>query len=65
MTRLYGSFQDANQVWIVMELGQGGDLLEKLLAEGRAMAEAYVCQKIAMPTLTALKQMHEAHLIHR
>lgn len=52
-------------MWLVMELGEGGDLLEKLLAEGRAMGEAHVCQNIALPLLTTLKAVHELHIIHR
>ena len=65
MTRLHGAFQDSHQVWLVMELGEGGDLLEKLLAEGHAMTEAHVCKKIAVPLLTTLKALHELHIIHR
>ena len=65
MTRLHGAFQDSQQVWLVMELGEGGDLLEKLLAEGRAMHEANVCQRIAVPLLTALEALHALHIIHR
>lgn len=48
-----------------MELGEGGDLLEKLLADGQPMTEEHVCTKIAVPLLIALKHLHELHIIHR
>lgn len=65
MARLHGAFQDQNQVWLVMELGEGGDLLEQLLAEGRPMTEAHVSQNILYPLLVTLKALHEHHIIHR
>lgn len=48
-----------------MELGPGGDLLERFLAEGRIMTEARVCRKIAVPLLVSLKALHDLHIIHR
>ncbi|KAK9807170.1 hypothetical protein WJX73_003400 [Symbiochloris irregularis] len=65
VTRLYGAFQDESQIWLVMELGQGGDLLQRFLKEGRIMSEARVCQRVAMPLLAALKSLHELNIIHR
>lgn len=43
----------------------GGDLLEQLLREGRAMAEKRVVRDVVLPTLTALAHLHAAGIIHR
>ena len=65
MTRLYHAFQDANTFWLVMELGQGGDLLERLLSEGKAMTEQAVCSSVAIPILETLAVLHDMFIIHR
>lgn len=48
-----------------MEYCSGGDLLEQLLREGRAMAEKRVVREVVLPTLTALTYLHAAGIIHR
>jgi serine/threonine protein kinase len=40
-----GAFQDSKQIYIVMEHAAGGDLLEQLLREGRAMTEKRVVRE--------------------
>lgn len=65
MTRLYHAFQDPSTYWLVMELGQGGDLLERLLSEGKAMTEQAVCSSVAVPILETLAVLHDMHIIHR
>jgi hypothetical protein len=64
-TAYTGAFQDSKQIYIVMEHCSGGDLLEQLLREGRAMAEKRVVQEVVLPTLTALAYLHAAGIIHR
>ncbi|GMH33480.1 hypothetical protein BSKO_01314 [Bryopsis sp. KO-2023] len=61
----YGAFQDAMCMYIVMECCSGGDLLEKLLAEGRAMSEKRVVNEVAIPLLISLSCTHKLDLIHR
>jgi len=41
-----GAFQDSKQIYIVMEHASGGDLLEQLLKEGRAMTEKRVVREV-------------------
>uniref|UniRef100_A0A383WNW0 Protein kinase domain-containing protein n=1 Tax=Tetradesmus obliquus TaxID=3088 RepID=A0A383WNW0_TETOB len=64
-TAYTGAFQDSKQIYIVMEHCSGGDLLEQLLREGRAMAEKRVVREVVLPTLTALAYLHAAGIIHR
>lgn len=44
--RYIGAFQDSRQIYIVMERAEGGDLLESLLAEGRAMTERRAVREV-------------------
>jgi serine/threonine protein kinase len=62
---MYEAFQDRSHIYIVMEYCSGGDLLERLLNEGRAMREGRVALQVALPMLQALKHMHAYHIIHR
>ena len=39
ITSYYGAFQDSKHIYIVMEYCARGDLLERLLSEGRAFSE--------------------------
>ena len=55
ITAYHGAFQTANEICIVMEYCPRGDLLEHLLAEGRAFSEARVAQVAA--TLLATLQV--------
>ncbi len=43
-----GAFQDSKQIYIVMEHAAGGDLLEQLLKEGRAMTEKRVVREVRL-----------------
>ncbi len=65
VTRFYGACQDRAHIYLVMELCPGGDLLDLLLREGRAMDERRVAAAFAAPLLTALSRMHALHVIHR
>jgi hypothetical protein len=47
VTDFLGAFQDHRQMYIVMEHCVGGDLLEQLLREGRAMTEKRVAQEVS------------------
>ena len=48
-----------------MEHCSGGDLLEQLLKEGRAMTEQRVALEVALPVLTSLSHIHNLRIIHR
>ncbi|PSC75138.1 exostosin-like glycosyltransferase [Micractinium conductrix] len=61
----YGAFHDEAHLFIVMEYCGGGDLLEKLLRDKKAMNERRVAQEVALPCLSILKTMHEMRIIHR
>ena len=61
----YGAFHDDAHLYIVMEHCGGGDLLEKLLRDKKAMNERKVAVEVAYPCLAILKKMHEMRIIHR
>ena len=65
ITLFHCAFQDSKHIYIVMEHCTGGDLLERLLKEGRAMHEHRVALEIAHPLLSALAHMHQLRIIHR
>ena len=65
ITQFHGAFQDAYQIFLVMEYCGGGDLLERLLKEGRAMSERRVILEVAVPLLKTLQHMHSYSIIHR
>ena len=65
VARFLGAFQDSVQITIVMEWCSGGDLLEQLLQEGRAMSEARVALVVAGPLLNTLQHLHALDIIHR
>ena len=52
-------------IFIVMEFCSGGDLLEKLLREKKAMNEKRVALEVALPCLAILAKLHELRIIHR
>jgi serine/threonine protein kinase len=60
-----GAFQDQKQMYIVMEHAGGGDLLEQLLKEGRAMTEKRTVIEVVLPCLAALVHMHDLGIVHR
>ena len=65
ITQFYGAFQDAYQIFLVMEYCAGGDLLDRLLDEGRAMSERRVILEVAVPLLKTLQHLHSYSIIHR
>ena len=61
----YGAFHDDASIYIIMEYCAGGDLLEKLLRDKKAMNEKKVALEIALPCLTILQKLHDVRIIHR
>lgn len=54
ITAYHGAFQTQNEICIVMEYCTRGDLLERLLSEGRAFSEPRVAE-VAATLLTTLQ----------
>lgn len=65
MVEWYAAFCDDARLYIVMELCGGGDLLEKLLRDKKAMSERRVAVEVAQPCLAILRTLHEMRIIHR
>lgn len=61
----YGCFQDEDHVFIIMEYCAGGDLLEHLLRDKKAMSERRAAADVARPLLEVLARMHALRIIHR
>ena len=59
------AFDDAGRVHLVMEACPGGDLLERLLHEGRAFGEARAAVEVAAPLLKTLAALHALSIVHR
>ena len=65
IVQFYGSFRDTDRVFLIMELCEGGDLLEVLLARKVPFSERRAIQKIAVPLLTSVACVHSLNIIHR
>jgi len=65
IVQFYGSFRDTERVFLIMELCEGGDLLEVLLARKVPFSERRAIQKIAVPLLTSVACVHSLNIIHR
>ena len=63
--KFYEAFQDARQVYIVMEHCVRGDLLDLLLREGQSWPEFRVCVQAAVPLLSVLQELHSLGIVHR
>lgn len=61
----YGAFQDDRYFYIIMEYCPGGDLLEHLLRDRKAMSERRAALEVARPLLTTLASLHTLNIIHR
>jgi hypothetical protein len=65
VVEFYGAFQDEEHVFIVMEYCAGGDLLEYLLRDRKAMSERRAAADVARPLLAVLARLHALRVIHR
>eukprot|EP00747_Dinoflagellata_sp_TGD_P021980 gnl/TRDRNA2_/TRDRNA2_128830_c1_seq1.p1 gnl/TRDRNA2_/TRDRNA2_128830_c1~~gnl/TRDRNA2_/TRDRNA2_128830_c1_seq1.p1 ORF type:complete len:528 (-),score=106.26 gnl/TRDRNA2_/TRDRNA2_128830_c1_seq1:291-1853(-) len=63
IVRLYESFEDGSQVYIVMEACTGGELNDAMLAEG-PFCEA-TCWTLTRQMLCAVNYMHNKGFVHR
>jgi serine/threonine protein kinase len=65
VVEFYSAFQDENYYYIVMEYCPGGDLLEFLLRDRKAMSERRCAANVAFPLLATISRLHELNIIHR
>lgn len=65
VVQFYGGFQDTERIFLIMELCEGGDLLEVLMARKVPFSERRAIQKIAVPLLTSVACIHSLNIIHR
>lgn len=65
MVEFYGAFQDDRHYYIMMEHCPGGDLLEYMLKDKKAMSEKKAAAFVAQPLLVTLSHLHGLHIIHR
>ncbi|OBA28027.1 Pkinase-domain-containing protein, partial [Hanseniaspora valbyensis NRRL Y-1626] len=63
IVKLHDFFEDAENFYIVMDLVEGGDLMDFIAENGSIEEEA--CCEIAFQILQAVKYMHERNITHR
>ncbi len=61
--RLYEFFQDTRNYYLVTELGEGGELLNKIL-NMHSFSER-VAARIMKQVLSAVAYCHAKHVVHR
>lgn len=65
VAQIYSTFEDANNIYIIMEYCEGGDLFKTMLMQGGVLEEQWVCVEIIAPLLRILEKMHSLKLLHR
>ncbi|XP_020551820.1 CDPK-related protein kinase-like isoform X3 [Sesamum indicum] len=64
IVQLYDAFEDADNVYIVMELCEGGELLDRILARGGKFSEDYA-KAVIIQILNAVAFCHLQGVVHR
>ena len=64
VVRLEAAYEDADSVWLVMQMAEGGELFERLLERGAGMTESEA-QVILAQALDALTYLHARGIVHR
>ncbi|KAL0384179.1 UNVERIFIED_CONTAM: CDPK-related protein kinase [Sesamum radiatum] len=64
IVQLYDAFEDADNVYIVMELCEGGELLDRILARGGKFSEDYA-KAVIIQILNAVAFYHLWGVVHR
>lgn len=62
--RLYEAFEDANAIYLVLELCEGGDLLERVATTNAQMPEREAA-KLLVQMLGAIQHLHMHGVVHR
>eukprot|EP00798_Chlamydomonas_sp_ICE-L_P012757 gene12757-16008_t len=63
--RLYSSFRQADNVVLVQEYADGGDLLQLLLKNGSRLSERTAVTLVVQPILKAIAYLHDESIVHR
>ena len=63
--QLLAHFEDASEVYLVLESCDGGDLFKTMMKAGGRLPEATVCVDIVLPLLRVLESLHTLSIIHR
>jgi serine/threonine protein kinase len=61
---LYGYFQDAKNLYLILEFAEGGEYTKYLAQYGHTMSET-VCRAHMGQVLSGLAHMHNRHVMHR
>ena len=59
VVRLYGSYEDAAHLTLVMELCQSGDLFKTMLMHGGALDEHWVATQVRQHRVGVAKRVHQ------
>ena len=62
--KLFGAFEDATYIYLVLQLAHG-DLHRKYLAKGVRLTDRELVRAVVQPLLTALRHAHSRGIIHR
>eukprot|EP00746_Dinoflagellata_sp_MGD_P007591 gnl/MRDRNA2_/MRDRNA2_115046_c0_seq1.p1 gnl/MRDRNA2_/MRDRNA2_115046_c0~~gnl/MRDRNA2_/MRDRNA2_115046_c0_seq1.p1 ORF type:complete len:530 (+),score=113.82 gnl/MRDRNA2_/MRDRNA2_115046_c0_seq1:81-1670(+) len=62
--KLYETFEDAKFYYMVMELCEGGELFDKIIAADTGFSEV-LASKVVRQIARAVKYMHSLHIAHR
>eukprot|EP00798_Chlamydomonas_sp_ICE-L_P017650 gene17650-23995_t len=65
VAELYSCFADDDNIYLIMEFCEGGDLFKHLLMRGGKLDEHYVCVEIIAPLLRVLEKCHSLRMMHR
>lgn len=64
--KLYAAFEDNKNVYLVLEVAEGGDLFHQVKAATRQQySERKAVQQVIVPFLTAIKHLHNQGIVHR
>lgn len=63
LLKLLGAFVQDSNIWLVMELADGGELLDVVLSQ--KLADTFQTRRYLWQTLQAVKYLHAHHIGHR
>merc|ERR1719223_2140829 len=63
IVRLFETFEDARNVYLVLEICTGGELFDRIVADGRFTEQ--VAARVVQQMLRAINYMHQNYIMHR
>jgi len=63
--KLYETFEDAKDIYLVMELCTGGELFDRIVTQGNSGFSEKVAAKLVKQMVGALFYMHRSNIAHR